>query len=328
MGKKVLVDGRWDGDTGIGKLYREVMSRKPEGVDLSFIDSEMGLGSLFSPWMLGKRTKTSDADVLYSPSYMPPLLANKPFVITIHDLMHMFYYTKLHRMYYQQVIAPLAKKAKEIITVSEYSKRQLVSLLGIPEKLISVIYNGVDEGFAMNTEELDIGRPYFLYIGNRRRNKNLPAMLRAFAKSKIPRDYVFAITGSPDPSVQKLIDELKIGHRVHFLGFIKNEDLPKLYKGAFATMYVSLMEGFGLPLLESMASGTPVLTSSTSSLPEVAGGAALCIDPEDIDEIGAGMARLVWDDTLYRGLVSAGEKRHQLFSWEDTASQTWATILR
>lgn len=327
MGKKVLIDGRWDGHTGIGRLYREVMAHVPDDVEYSHVTSKLSLGSLFSPLMLGRQSRLVDADVFYSPSFMPPWNARMPFVFTIHDVMHLFYYSSFHRLYYEQVIARLAIKAKKVITVSQFSKQLLIQLLHIPESLITVIYNGVDDVFAQNKEALVMERPYFLYVGNRRRNKNLPAMLRAFAQADIPHDFVFAMTGDTDQEMQKLIDQLRISHRIVFLGFVKNEDLPKLYKGAYATMYVSLMEGFGLPLLESMASGTPVLTSTASSLPEIAGDAALCVDPEDIKAISEGMARLVRDKTLYQHYVHAGEKRCQFFPWEKTARQTWETIL-
>ncbi|HLT07350.1 MAG TPA: glycosyltransferase family 1 protein [Cyclobacteriaceae bacterium] len=325
--KNVLIDNRWMGDTGIGRLCKEVINHTPDEVNSSFVSSNMGLGNLFSPLMLGNEIRKHKPEIFYSPSFMPPVAFSTPYIFTVHDLMHLFYYTKMHRVYYQQVIAKLAKKAKAIITVSHYSKQQLVDLLGIREELISVIYNGVDPSFYQNREAHAIGRPYLLYVGNRRKNKNLAAMLVAFAQADIPKEFVFLLTGNPNPELVVLLSKLRISSRVRFLGFVKESELPKLYHGAYATMFVSLMEGFGLPVIESMASGTPVLTSSESSLPEVAGGAALCVNPYNVDAITSGINKLVSDQELYSELKEKGLRRAQDFSWKKTAQETWNTIL-
>lgn len=325
--KNILIDSRWAGNTGIGRLYQEVMKYQPAEVDCKFVQSRMGLGSLLTPLMLGEEIKKSNAEVFYSPSFMPPAFSKTPFIFTVHDLMHLFYYSKLHKIYYEQVIAKLALKAKKIITVSHFSKSQLVEILRIPENLIKVIYNGVDDHFLKNEDEFESIRPYFLYVGNRRKNKNIPAMLTAFAKARIPNDFMFFLSGNADPELEAIIKSLSIQKRVRFLGFIEEEDLPKLYKGAHATLFVSLMEGFGLPVIESMASGTPVLTSNMSSLPEIAGGAALCVDPTSIPAIQAGIEKLVNDEIFYVECIVNGLERAKEFSWKKTAEATWDTIL-
>lgn len=325
--KNVLIDNRWEGDTGIGRLCKEVIKYTPAEVNSTFVSSNMGLGNLFSPLMLSNEIRKAKPEIFYSPSFMPPVTFSTPYIFTVHDLMHLFYYSKMHRTYYQQVIARLAKKAKKIITVSEFSKQQLVEILGINSDLIRVIYNGVDPSFALNTEQHEMGRPYLLYVGNRRKNKNLAAMLVAFAQADIPKDFVFLLTGNPNPELIVLLSKLRISSRVRFLGFVKEAELPKLYKGAYATMFVSLMEGFGLPVIESMASGTPVLTSSESSLPEIAGEAALCVSPYEVEAITNGINRLVSDHELYNDLKEKGLRRAQDFSWLTTAEETWDTIL-
>lgn len=327
MSKRVLIDGRWEGDTGIGKLYREVIVRKPDSVSPMFIKSRAGLGNLLSPLMLANEVRRADADVFYSPSFMPPLYSGIPFVFTIHDLMHMFFYTTWHRLYYKYVLAKLATYAQRIITVSQFSKEQLISLLGIPEHLITVIYNGVDERFHKNKSTYFSDRPYFLYIGNRRKNKNLRRMLTAFSRAVIPDDFLLLISGDADVSLSGHLNDLGIAHRVRFLGHITERDLPELYRGAFGTLYVSLMEGFGLPVIESMASGTPVITSNVSALAEVAGDAALCVDPFDTEAISDGIERLVNDAELYEYYVQLGYTRSRRFSWETTAKKTWEAIL-
>ncbi|MFN3998934.1 glycosyltransferase family 4 protein [Algoriphagus sp.] len=323
----VIVDPRWAGNTGIGRLYKEVLNQAPINTTCSFIKSDMKVSNPLSPLMLGIQANDSGADVFYSPSFMPPARCKIPFIFTVHDLMHLFYYSGFHKFYYKKVIANLAQKAKKIITVSQYSKLQLEELLGIPGSLIEVIYNGVDRSFFENEESYFSERPYFLFVGNRRKNKNIPAMLTAFAQAKIPKEFIFALSGDEDVELASLISALQISDRVKFLGFIPEEDLPKIYHGAHATMFVSLMEGFGLPVIESMASGTPVLTSSVSSLPEIAGNAALCVDPSNTSAIIAGLERLVNDNDFYLQCVSRGMERAQQFSWETTADQTWKTIL-
>lgn len=327
MHKKVLIDSRWAGDTGIGRLCREVIKYTPDEVDSLYITNKMGLGNVFSPFMLTKEIIKAKPDIFYSPSFMPPFFCTMPFIFTIHDLMHLFYYSKLHRIYYQKFISRLAKKARRIITVSNFSKQQLVELLGIKEELISVVYNGLDRSFFLNSEKYEIDHPYFLYVGNRRINKNIPAMLVAFAQANIPKDFIFMLTGNPDPDLIVLLSKLKISRRVRFLGFVKETELPKLYKGAHATLFVSLMEGFGLPLIESMASGTPVLTSNESALPEIAGDSALCVDPFDVDAIKEGIEKLVDDKELYNNYIQKGLQRAQDFSWKNTAKETWDIIL-
>ena len=327
MSLRVLIDGRWAGDTGIGKLYREVMERIPASISPAFIQSNMGLGNLLTPWILAREIRSSDAEVFYSPSFMPPLRSRIPFVFTIHDLMHLFYYTPWHRLYYQQVIARLAAKAQQIITVSHFSKKQLVELLGIDERLVTVVYNGVDEIYRRNTEAFRSEAPYFLYVGNRRKNKNIPAMLTAFAHAAIPMDFMFFLSGHGDETLCTRIAQLGIEKRVRFLGRIPEAELPKLYKGAYATLFVSLMEGFGLPVIESMASGTPVLTSTAGPLPEVAGDAALCVDPHSVEAIQAGIEALVNDSDGYRDFQQKGTQRSAQFTWDRTAADTWNVIM-
>lgn len=325
--RNVLIDNRWIGDTGIGRLCKEVIKSTPTEVSSSFVSSHMGLGNMLTPLMLGNEIRKAKPEVFYSPSFMPPVAFSTPYIFTVHDLMHLFYYSKMHRIYYQQVIAKLAKKAKKIITVSHFSKGQLVDILGLNPDLIRVIYNGVDPSFALNQEKYIMERPYFLYVGNRRKNKNLAAMLVAFAQADVPKDFAFLLTGNPNPELIVLLNKLKITSRVRFLGFVKETELPKLYKGAYATLFVSLMEGFGLPVIESMASGTPVLTSSESSLPEIAGDAALCVNPYEVGAITEGINRLFSDHVLYNDLKEKGFLRAKDFSWQTTVKETWDTIL-
>ncbi|MDN3582815.1 glycosyltransferase family 4 protein [Mucilaginibacter flavus] len=323
----VLADGRWAGDTGIGRLYKEIIDRKPTSVQMQTLNLDLKLGHLLSPWYLGKKINESNAEIFYSPSFMPPWQSKIPFVITIHDLNHLYYYTLFHKIYLKHLIANLAGKSKKIITVSNYTKNEMVEVLKIDPNKIEVIYNGIDSSFASNKEIYSLNRPYFLYVGNRRKYKNILRMLQGFSKAKISKEYLFVLSGDIDDQLKKVIESLGLQNRVKFLGFIKEEQLPSIYKGAYALLFVSLMEGFGLPVIESMASGTPVITSNITSMPEIAGADALLVNPIEIDSIANAIEQLVNDKKLHHELSKTGRKRAQQFNWNITAKKTWDTIM-
>jgi glycosyltransferase involved in cell wall biosynthesis len=324
----IYIDGRWDGNTGIGRVYREVISRKPNNIEISILKSDLKLGHPLSPIYLRNKIKVSSGDVFYSPSFMPPIKSPIPFVITIHDLNHLYYYSKFHKFYLKYIIGYLASKAKKIITVSQFTKHEIVEKLKIDCNKVEVIYNGIDSSFTLNNESYLLERPYFLYIGNKRKYKNIIRMLRAFAHAEIPNEYMLAISGNTNPELDNEIKLLGIANRIKFLGTINNADLPKIYKGAYALLFVSLMEGFGLPILEAMASGTPVITSNISSLPEIAGNAALFVDPFAVRDISNAIERLVKDVDLSNTLIGLGYERSKKFNWNETAKQTWDIILK
>jgi glycosyltransferase involved in cell wall biosynthesis len=325
---KVLIDNRWAGNTGIGRLYRHIIANKPFDADVSFVKTTINLGSPLSPVYLAGDLKKSDVDVFYSPSFMPPIQSHVPFVITIHDLNHLYYYSKFHKFYLKYVISILAKSAKQIITVSEYTKRMIVNELNIRSEKITVVYNGVDDAYSLNTEKYNINRPYFLYLGNRRPYKNIDRMLEAFAIANISNDYMFLMSGECDAKIQSKLVHLKINDKVRFLGSIDEKDLPKIYKGAHALLFVSLMEGFGLPIIEAMASGVPVITSNITSMPEIAGGAAILVDPFSVKDIANALQLLTKDHDLYNELIQLGSRRQKIFRWHNTADLTWNIILK
>jgi glycosyltransferase involved in cell wall biosynthesis len=324
---KILIDNRWEGNTGIGRLLKEVLKRKPTDIKTDFVRNKYSLGHPITPLYLGNQVKLSGADVFYSPSFMPPVFVTKPFIITIHDLNHLYYYSQFHKFYLKYVIAQIAKNAKAVITVSHYTKNEIIKNLHIRPDKIHVVHNGVDENFFLNTEKYQINRPYFLYIGNRRTYKNIPRMLQAFAEADISKDYLLVMSGVIDDGLRKLIIQLNIKDRVVFLGEISEEELPKIYKGAFAVLFVSLMEGFGLPVIEAMASGVPVITSNITSLPEIAGNAAILVNPLSVSDISNNIEKLVKSKDLYFELNRAGLVRSRFFNWENTGNNTWRIII-
>ncbi len=228
-------------------------------------------------------------------------------------------------------------RADRIITVSYNSKRDLVDYFGITPARVDVIYNGVSSRFRPDVprEERDrvaqkygLRRPYLLFLGGERPHKNAQNVIRAFGEARRSRPdlpHVLALAG-PMPKntarIDALIGALDLGSVISRPGLIEEEDLPGLLAGADVLLYPTLYEGFGLPVVEAMASGTPVLTSSTSALQEIAGGYAFLVDPLDVDAIARGIVALTTDPKIRSDYVELGRKRALDFSWEKAAERT------
>jgi len=323
---EILTDSRWDGDSGIGRVYREVIKRAPANIKICKVNESFSLGSPLSPLYLAKQIINQPADVFWSPSFMPPLFSKIPYIITVHDLMHLYYYSRFHAYYMRYVLAPLFKKSKTIITVSEFTKQLLITELGLNGDLIKLVYNGVDNSFFTNKDIYTLNRPYIVYVGNRRAYKNVERMIVAFSRANICKDTIFALSGNSSLELEKIIRENNVEGRVCFLGYIDEEKLPSIYKGASALFYMSLMEGFGLPIIEAMASGTPVITSNTSSLAEVSNGAAAICNPMNVKEMTEQL-ELVLNNSKYKSeLQIKGLENAKRFVWDKTAKQTWEII--
>jgi glycosyltransferase involved in cell wall biosynthesis len=241
--------------------------------------------------------------------------------------------------WYKWLLPRLAKQVRHIIAVSEFTKRRAVELLGIPQEKVTVIPNGVDARFSPRTEEeilcmrrsLGITCPaYLLYVGSLEPRKNLQRLLQAWtvAQRTVPPEIELVVAGAKGSSL--VFEECSLGAvpaRVHFMGYVADEQLPALYAGSLALLYPSLYEGFGLPPLEAMACGTPVVTSANTSLPEVVGDAAILVDAEDIQSIAEAIARIASSDSLRGELRGRGLERAKEFTWERTAEQTLRLLL-
>jgi glycosyltransferase involved in cell wall biosynthesis len=233
----------------------------------------------------------------------------------------------------------LAKQVLHIIAVSEFTKRRAVELLGVPQEKVTVIPNGVDERFSPRPEEeilamrrsLGITWPaYLLYVGNLEPRKNLGRLLQAWtiAQQSVPREIELVVAGARGSSL--VFEECSLGAlpaRVQFTGYVAEEQLPALYAGSLALLYPSLYEGFGLPPLEAMACGAPVITSANTSLPEVVGDAAILVDAEDAQSIADAITRIASSDSLRGELRRRGLERAKEFTWERTAEQTLRLLL-
>ncbi len=281
-------------------------------------------------------------DLFHATHYVLPPLMRARAVVTIHDIIHLLYPQFLPNraalLYARFMIRRALARADRIITVSFNSKRDLVDYFGVPPSRIEVIYNGVSTRFRPDFPEEERARiarkyglplPYLLFLSGEKPHKNVRNVVRAFAEARrersIPHALVLAGPLPKNPArLEALIAALDLSEIVFRPGIVEEADLPGLYAGADAFLYPTLYEGFGLPVVEAMACGTPVLTSSTSALQEIAGGYAYLVDPMDVDAIARGIVTLVTDETIRRDLKELGRKRALDFSWDKAAERTLA----
>ena len=274
--------------------------------------------------------------LVHEPHYvLPPLLRCRS-VVTIHDCIHLMFPEYLpNRLAYYYARGSMwaaSRKSDRILTVSEASKRDILRFFDVrPEKVV-VIYNAIDERFLApaDPERMDLVRqryqldhPFVLYVGNIKPHKNIERLIASFGRARGHCDdnLKLIIIGdeiSKYPGLRQQVHKHKLDKHVRFLGFQPMETLAAFYRLARAFVFPSLYEGFGLPPLEAMACGAPVVTSNVSSLPEVAGGAALLVDPYDEDAIAAGIVRAVNDESLRAELIEKGRQRARTFSWKQS----------
>jgi len=252
-------------------------------------------------------------------------------VLTVHDLIPLDprWSTPLHRRVFRRALRGI-ERLDRVIAVSAHVQRQLVDVLRLRKDAVDVIPEGVDMALfspgskaeARRTLGWDPDARVVLHLAGDEPRKNLQGALRAFAKLR-DASALFVHLGKSSRETRRLIADLRLGDRVQLHeGCVPDEELVLHYRAADAFCYPSFEEGFGLPVLEAMACGTPVLCADTGSLPEVAGGAALLVDPDDHDALAQGLARILEDDRTARRLAAAGLQRAQEFSWRVCAAKT------
>ena len=264
-------------------------------------------------------------DICHYTNFLAPITEDRPYVVTIHDmgletLRDAHPLTK--RLYTKRLVPHAARKARLIITNSEYSKWQIIRYLGISEDRIRV--TPLAAGSEFRPVPVRPAAPYFLYVGNLEPRKNLERLVEAFAQ--IPqKDLQLHIVGTRwyhGEDAELKARSLGLNGRVKFIGYVPRAELPGLFSGATAFVYPSLLEGFGLPIVEAMACGTPVITSNNSSMKEIGEGAAVLIDPRDTRQITEALASIAEDSALRGELSKKGLKRAAEFSWQQTAQLT------
>jgi glycosyltransferase involved in cell wall biosynthesis len=286
-------------------------------------------------------------DLLHGLAYAAPLASGCPTVVSVHDLSFLRYpgaFRPFNRSYLSLVTRASARRAACVITASESTRQDIVSLIGVPEDRVAVVPDGVAPEFHPASpdettsfrQRAGLPERYILFLGTLEPRKNLVRLLEAYAllrswdreanrATAAPSLPPLVIAGGKGWSYQEIFDRvtgLGLADQVIFPGFVAAEDLPWWYRGAEIFVYPSLFEGFGLPVLEAMASGTPTITSNASSLPEVAGDGAILVNPEDTQQIAEAMQRVLTTPSLAAELRAAGIRRAAGFSWERTAAKT------
>jgi len=284
-------------------------------------------------------------DIFHSPDFVLPPVARAAKILTIHDLSFLRVPECADprlRWYLGQVVPRSVRRADYLLADSESTRRDLIELLHVPPERVQVIYGGVDPAFAPVDDENALqairdkyarGRPFILAVGTLEPRKNYPTLIRAFAraraKSHLP--HVLVIVGKKgwvyDP-IFAAVEELGLQDTVLFPGFVPDTELPALYSAAELLATPSFYEGFGLPPLEAMACGTPVVVADVSSLPEVVGDAGLRIDPHDPDALADAILRLVEDSALRESLRKAGFAQARKFTWDRAARELLAAYGR
>jgi len=292
--------------------------------------------------------KKLNPDIVHFPHFNVPIFYKGRYIVTIHDLIHQHYQTreattknslvyKIKKAGYKTVFSQAIKNAISIITPSEFVKKQLEDEWGIAVSKVTVTHEGVDEeiineissikekDFESISQKFNFKKPYLFYIGNAQPHKNIKRLLEVFNVIRGKNPDLYLVLSGPEHSfwdrVKKELGGLE-NKGVVVTGFVSEKELAVLYKNALAYIQPSLEEGFGIPILEAMASSCPVVASNTASLPEVGSDAALYFNPLDNKDMVEQITRVIDDDSLKQELVQKGEKRYKEFSWQDLAEKT------
>lgn len=280
-------------------------------------------------------------DVLFVPAHVVPIVHPRATVVTIHDLGYLRFpeaHTASSRRSLDWSTRWSVRAARRVIAVSGATRDDLVAMLNVPEEKITVVHHGVrpvaaqlsDATVQATLARLEVPRPYVLFLGTVQPRKNLQRLIGAFRQivdAGLPQTLVIAgRMGWLAEPIRAAVAACGLIGRVHFAGYVADGDLPALYSGADAFAFPSLSEGFGMPALEALACGVPVVASDTTSLPEIVGEAGLLVDPLDEPAIGAALVRALTDETLRARLALAGPERAAQFSWERCARETLAVL--
>jgi glycosyltransferase involved in cell wall biosynthesis len=358
---RVAIDARKLHDYGIGTYVRNLvhaLARQPHDDRYVLLcrktdaDYVRALGPRFEPiieragnYSLREQISVpatlsrADVDLFHAPHYVVSPLTRVPYVVTIHDCIHLrfpqYLPNRFASTYARTVMGMAARRARRVLTVSMASKQDILHYLGIPADKVEVIYNALDrrlaspptdEDMATVRERFQLTSPFILYAGNIKPHKNVDRLIEAYSILRrrgitSPKLLIIGDEISKYPKLRRLVHRFQLHPHVRFFGFVPEATLAALYRLASVFVFPSLYEGFGLPPLEAMAAGTPVVTSNVSSLPEVVGDAAVLIDPMDAGAIADAIARVLGDEALRAELVRRGLDRVTAFSWERSVAR-------
>jgi len=323
----IWADQRWIGNHGIGRFARHVLAV----LDYHAVPLTTNPAAPLDSWRLTRALGgLALDDLFFSPGYNTPLFCPSPFVFTIHDLSHIYCpenSSPFIRLYYATIMKRACHRAARILTVSEFTRNQIIQWSAVPPAKVFNVGCGVEPAYRSDGARYPLPFPYLLCVSNRKRHKNEFRTVEAFAQADLDPRIHLVFTGAPSADLKDGIEKCQLSSRVDFVGVVPEERLPSLYRGAEALIFPSLYEGFGLPVLEAMASGTPVVTSNTTALAEVAGDAALLVDPTSVEQIAGAMKQVVSDTSLRRQLREKGYARAAQFSWASTAAGVYKLLI-
>lgn len=287
---------------------------------------------------LPRAVKRIKPDLLHCTSNTAPLHCPVPLVLTLHDIIYLekrqsssqSWYQEMGWHYRRLVVPRILPQCKKIITVSQFERKRILEALHLPDEQLVAVYNGFNSHFHLQPKAPEITRKYIdsdsylFFLGNTDPKKNTPRVLKAYSEylKRSEKKLPLLIADLKEDAIDRILEEEKITDiksSIRFPGYIANTDLAALYSGAFAFLYPSLRESFGIPMLEAMACGTPIITGNTSAMPEIAGEGALLADPLDENDIARKILLLEEDDTFYQQQVDYGLERVKLFSWRKSA---------
>lgn len=323
---RLLVDARWIGPHGIGRFAAEILPRLPEAQALP-----LGWPVLhpFEAFALRRLLLRLRPRVYFTPGFNPPWRSPVPVVMTIYDLIHLHHPAEssaLKRLYYRVVVRDAARRGAHILTPSEFSRHEILQWTGIPASRVTVVGCGVGPEFSPHGPRDDLGFPYLLHVGNHKPHKNLHRLLEAFSRLPTSWGLRLVLTGQLEADLVSTASRLGVRERLVSLATVPEEKLPALYRGAQAVVLPSLYEGFGLPALEAMACGTPVIAAATTALPEVVGEAAVLTEAYDSDAIAGAIRQVLEDEALQQRLAQLGPQRARSFDWEDVARRVRSVL--
>lgn len=309
-----------------------------ESENVHIIELKCPTYPLWEQVALPRAVKKIMPDLLHCTSNTAPLQCPVPLILTLHDIIYLekrhsssfTWYQEMGWFYRRMVVPRVLANCEKIITVSQFERKRILDVLHLPEEQLVAVYNGFNSHFHVQPKAPEITRKYIdadnylFFLGNTDPKKNTPRVLKAYSDylkqstQKLP----LLIADLKGDVIDRILEEeniTEVKSYIHAPGYIANADLAALYSGAFAFLYPSLRESFGIPMLEAMACGTPIIAGNTSAMPEIAGEGALLADPFDSNDITEKILQLEKDQALYQQQVEYGIQRSQLFSWRNTA---------
>ncbi|MBO4752058.1 MAG: glycosyltransferase family 4 protein [Bacteroidales bacterium] len=364
---RLLLDGKMDGIGWFAfHTLRRMVAAHPEHEFFFFFDRKPSPKFIFADnvkpvvvnpparhpvlwWLffecgIARAIKKHRIDLFLSPDGYIPLHAAIPVVDVIHDINFAHFPNNLkpsHQRYMSHYFPLFADKASQVVTVSEFSKADIAKTYTISPDKISVVYNGAGDAYRPLSpdEQLSVrqqycgGSPYFIFVSTILRRKNLANLLKAFDlfKSSDSQGHKLLVVGARvwwQDELKEAFDSMKHQSDVQFLGHTSADELSRLLAASTALVYPSFFEGFGIPIVEAFCAETAVITSNVTSMPEVAGDAALLIDPHNVNAIADAMHQLADDTQLRQQLIERGRARRSLFTWDDAATKLWDIMMQ